>query len=137
VNLQPPRYRGLGRNLPWVRSDIIVHRTDGKWARAYCHWAPSTTVATGARTAPARPSATLCKQVWPEEGTWAEFTYVWDDGKWWVGNPNEGTQTLIDLGDALLGKRTLKPAVKAFGIVIGEHHQTKAGKPHGWMWHRD
>ena len=21
-----------------TRSDIIVHRTDGKWARVYCHW---------------------------------------------------------------------------------------------------
>jgi len=21
-----------------TRSDIIVHRADGKWARVYCHW---------------------------------------------------------------------------------------------------
>ncbi len=21
-----------------TRSDIIVHRADGKWARIYCHW---------------------------------------------------------------------------------------------------
>jgi hypothetical protein len=70
--------------------------------------------------------------VWPETDTWTEFTYVWDDGKWWVGDPDEGTQTLIDLGDALLGKKTLTPSVKAFGGVIGQHHASTPEKPHGW-----
>ncbi len=59
--------------------------------------------------------------VWPPEDTWTEFTYVWDDGRWWCTDPDEGTQTLIDLGDLLTGKRTLKPSVKAFGVVIGQH----------------
>jgi len=46
--------------------------------------------------------------VWPEADTWTEFTYVWDDGRWWVGDPDKGTQTMIDLGDALMGKTALK-----------------------------
>jgi hypothetical protein len=71
---------------------------------------------------------------WPENDTWTEFTYVWDDGRWWVGDPDEGSQTLIDLGDALTGKKTLKPAVKAFGMVIGQHAAHDPAKPddHGW-----
>ena len=39
--------------------------------------------------------------VWPEEGCWTEFTYVFDNGIWYVGNPEEGTQTLVKLSDAL------------------------------------
>lgn len=74
--------------------------------------------------------------VWPETDTWTEFTYVWDDGAWWVADPDEGTQTLINLGDALTGVRTLKPAVKAFGAVIGQHkaHDTKKPDDHSWSW---
>lgn len=60
--------------------------------------------------------------VWPEAETWTEFTYVWDDGKWWAGDPDEGSQTLVDLGDLLMGKRTLKPKIKMFGgIILGQH----------------
>jgi hypothetical protein len=73
--------------------------------------------------------------VWPEDsGT--EFTYVWKDGKWWVGDPDEGTQTLIDLGDALTGKRTLQPAVKCFGVstVIGKHAAHDPAKPDHHTW---
>lgn len=71
---------------------------------------------------------------WPENGTWTEFTYVWDDGRWWVGDPDEGTQTLINLGDALTGKKTLKPSVKAFGAVIGQHAAHDPANPdrHNW-----
>jgi len=58
---------------------------------------------------------------WPESDTWTEFTYVWDEGKWWCGDPDEGSQTLVDLGDLLSGKKTLKPAIKAFGMIIGQH----------------
>jgi len=62
------------------------------------------------------------QEVWPPEETWTEFTYVWDEGKWWVGDPDEGTQTLIDLGDALMGVKTVRPAVKVpFLGVIGKH----------------
>lgn len=70
--------------------------------------------------------------VWPDNESWVEFVYVWTDGKWWVGDPDEGTQTLIDLGDALLGKRTLRPAVKAFGMVIGQHGAVDLRDGHSW-----
>ncbi len=59
--------------------------------------------------------------VWPEAGTWTEFTYVWDGARWWVGDPDEGQQTLIDLGDALQGKKLLRPAIKTPWAVIGRH----------------
>jgi hypothetical protein len=63
--------------------------------------------------------------VWPEEDTWTEFTYVWNGEKWLVGDPDEGTQTLQDLGEVLLGKKILTPKVKMFGgIILGQH------KPH-------
>jgi hypothetical protein len=156
-----------------TRSDIIVHRADGTWARIYCHLdgylshngrilfehytsqrqaeelishgdmsslaprcdkprghsfekrVPGYTVYYGRDrgekdTAP-QIGATLAA-VWPEQDTWTEFTYVWDQGKWWAGDPDEGSQTLVDLGDLLLGKRTLKPLVKMVGgIVLGRH----------------
>lgn len=71
---------------------------------------------------------------WPTNDTWTEFTYVWTEGQWWVGDPDEGTQTLINLGDALMGKKTLKPKVKAFGMVLGQHaaHDPKKPDKHGW-----
>lgn len=58
---------------------------------------------------------------WPDETTGTEFTYVWTDGQWWVGDPDEGTQTLILVADALAGTKTIHP--KAFGLnfVIGKH----------------
>lgn len=166
-----------------TRSDIIVHRADGKWARIYCHWdgylehngrilfdhytsqkqaealvkpgdmsslAPRCTrpkghsfdkpvsgftVYYGRDRGEQNCAAFVADSLagcWPEAEAWTEFTYVWDDGKWWVGDPDEGTQTLIDLGDALLGKKTLKPAVKAFGMVIGQHGASKPGADHSW-----
>lgn len=78
--------------------------------------------------------AVTLAECWPEEETWTEFTYVWDDGKWRVGDPDEGTQTLIDLGDALTGKKTLKPAVKAFGMIIGQHAAHDPAKPADHKW---
>lgn len=74
--------------------------------------------------------------VWPDEDCWTEYTYVWhDDGngpRWWVTSPDEGTQTLVDLGQALTGEVTVRASVKAFGCVIGHHQPTKPGKGHGW-----
>ena len=59
---------------------------------------------------------------WPEEGTWTEFTYVWDGERWWVGDPDEGSKTLVLLSDALEGKKTIHPSVKVpFLGVIGKH----------------
>lgn len=67
--------------------------------------------------------------VWPEAGSWTEFTYVWDGSQWWVGDPDEGTQTLIDLGDALQGDALLRPAIKSPWGVIGRHSGAVAGAP--------
>jgi len=182
-----------------TRSDIIVQRADGKWARIYCHsdgylshngkilfehytdqkkvdrlvalgdlsWlgpeigrkidfditmklyslyrdgklseaeydkrrdaANGQCRAYGRDRGEKGTSATVCDtlaQVWPEQDTWTEFTYVWrrdarGEGKWWVGDPDEGSQTLVDLGEALLGKKLVTPAVKVpFVGTIGRH----------------
>jgi len=175
-----------------TRSDIIVHRADGKWARIYCHWdgylshngkilfehyttqeKVEQLVALGDISSlneeigvkhpfdrpsvidyktgkPSRARKTFEKKygkmctaygrdrgetgvdtqvfdslsaAWPDSETGTEFTYVWDDGIWYVGDPDEGSQSLIPLDDALAGKKKLTPAVKAFGgnFVIGRH----------------
>ena len=80
--------------------------------------------------------------VWPEQGTWTEFTYIWCDATigdkprdpcWWVADPDKGTQDLVNLGDALQGKITVRPNVKAFGAVIGKHSAIDPKNPdHGW-----
>jgi len=74
--------------------------------------------------------------VWPEEDCATEFTYVWDGQKWWVGDPDEGAQTLIDLGDALSGKQAITPKVKAFGVnfVIGKHLPHDPTEPDDHTW---
>lgn len=65
--------------------------------------------------------------VWPPAPTWTEFTYVWDYGQWWVGDPDEGTQTLVPLKDALEGKRPVTPHVKwPFVGTIGRHKPLKS-----------
>jgi hypothetical protein len=79
----------------------------------------------------AKFGATL-QEVWPDADSWIEFTYVWHDEQWFVASPDEGSQTLVNLGDALLGKETAKFPVKLFGSVIGEHNPTKPGKTHSW-----
>ena len=61
------------------------------------------------------------KEVWPSKDTWTEFTYVFDDGKWWVGDPDVPENGLIDLGDCLSGKKTIHPFIKAFGMTFGRH----------------
>jgi len=43
-------------------------------------------------------------EIWPEEIGW---TYVWDDAQWWVADPDKGTRTLVNLGDALMGATTI------------------------------
>lgn len=180
-----------------TRSDIIVHCSDGKWRRVYCHWdgylshngqilfdhytsqkkneqlvalgdlsslranigrkhpfeSPAP-YGTPQQEAYARKYGNMCKAygrdrgesnvdaqvfstlflAWPGNDTGTEFTYVWcssfeashpeiSAAKWWVGDPDQGTQSLIDLGEALQGKVTITPAVKAFGgpLVIGRH----------------
>ncbi len=168
-----------------TRSDIIVHRANGKWHRIYCHWdgylshngrilfdhytsqkaveelvapgdmsvlAPKCTKPAGhtfdnkvegycvyygrdrGETDVAGNIGDSLQEVWPPEDTWTEFTYVWDDGKWWCADPDEGTQTLVDLGDLLTGKRTLKPSVKAFGMVLGQHAAHDPAKPDDHKW---
>jgi len=184
-----------------TRSDIIVHRADGKWHRIYCHWdgylshngrilfdhytdqkhadalvalgnlsilAPKTGKPKGhtfenkvegycVSYSRDRAVGMWCQEiaktkaeliaheageigdtlqaVWPESDTWTEFTYVWDQDKWWVTDPDEGTQTLVDLGDALSGKRTVKPSVKAFGMILGQHAAHDPAQPNKHTWH--
>lgn len=60
-------------------------------------------------------------EVWPEKDSWTEFTYVWDEGHWFVGDPDKGSQDLVPLRDALDRKVRITPDVKAFGMVIGKH----------------
>lgn len=172
-----------------TRSDIIVHRADGKWARVYCHFdgylegvgqtlfehyndqgkaealiepgdmsslsekcdkpeghsyesgVDGYTVYYGrdrGETGTETQVFDSLAEAWPAEDTWTEFTYVFaaDDThpepRWMVGDPDEGTQTLIDLGDALAGKRTLCPSVKAFGAVIGQHLPASPDGGHKW-----
>lgn len=176
-----------------TRSDIIVHRADGKWARIYCHWdgyldhngkilfehysdqakaealvalgnlsslgeeigeehdfdfgmkmakARSSGVVTEELTAEYERLRRMCnaygrdrgevdveamvrdslQAIYPSECTWTEFTYVWDEGKWWAGDPDEGTQALVLLEDALSGKEKIHSLVKTpFGITLGRH----------------
>lgn len=174
-----------------TRSDIIVHRADGKWARIYCHWdgyldhngkilfehyttqkkveqlvalgdisvlgpeigkkhpfdAPPLDAEAyekyqkkygnwcrvygrdrGETGTEARVGDSLA-EVWPEADTWTEFTYVWEDGKWWVGDPDEGSQTLVELGAALRGEKPVTPLVKAFGgLILGRHKPVEKTK---------
>ena len=155
-----------------TRSDIIVHRADGKWSRVYCHWdgylkhngkilfehyndqkkaeklvkpgdmsslAPKCskpkghsydtrvegyTVYYGRDRGEKNVDATVgdsLQEVWPEQDTWTEFTYVWDEGNWYVGDPDEGSQTLTLLSDALAGRKSIHPSIKLFGIPAGRH----------------
>lgn len=194
-----------------TRSDIIVHRADGKWHRIYCHWdgylshngkilfdaytdqkhadalvALGNLSVLGPKIGTKHPfdkpdfntpayavhekkydgmctsyirdrglgnwhyaktKAEFLKleageigdtlqAVWPDANTGTEFTYVWDQGKWYVADPDEGTQAMIDLGDALSGKRTLTPNVKAFGgpMVIGKHLPHDPASPDNHKW---
>ncbi len=60
--------------------------------------------------------------VWPEKGTWTEFTYIWYDGNWYVADPDEGSQAAILLKDALAqnvkGANPIKSYVKApWGVL--------------------
>ncbi len=67
--------------------------------------------------------------VWPPEDTWTEFTYVWADGRWWVGDPDTGSQDVSLLEDALAGKVALTPLIKTpFGITLGRHAAVKSGQ---------
>lgn len=60
---------------------------------------------------------------WPGDDCGTEYTYVWNGETWLVGDPDEGTQSLVPLADVLAGKVTIHSAVKAFGgnFVIGKH----------------
>ena len=194
-----------------TRSDIIVHRADGKWHRIYCHWdgyldhngkilfdhytsqkKVDSLVALGDISSlgeeigekhpfewrstkidgrsyydyprsklPARYKkwekwclaygrdrneqdvagtvGDTLFEVWPEHDTWTEFTYVWCDANiteipkdpcWWVADPDKGTQDLVNLGDALQGKISVRPAIKVpFLGVIGQHPKHDPFKP--------
>lgn len=170
-----------------TRSDIIVERTDGTWARIYCHYdgylehngqilhdhynsqdraeavvAPGdmSTLAEHCDKPPGHSFDNKVRgycvyygrdrgetdvdaeigdslaAVWPGSDTGTEYTYVWFAGcvgddqantrasnrqGWYVGDADEGSETLVPLADALAGKDVPKPNVKAFGgnFVIG------------------
>lgn len=172
-----------------TRSDIIVKRQDGKYARIYCHWdgyvshngkilfehygtqakaealvfggdlsslsekctkpkghsfnsvVPGHCVYygrdRGEKGTEAQVFSTL-RAAWPQDsGT--EFTYVWQDGKWLVGDPDADASSLVDLGWVLQDIKNREPrtAIKAFGgnFVIGHRGggiqppRRGAGKP--------
>ncbi len=175
-----------------TRSDNIVHRTDSKWARIYCHWdgylehngkilfehynsqeQAEALVALGHLSSLAetigkkhdfdwhmnlltenrkrpeaeqlnredQPEAKMCNfygrdrgetevdakafdslnAAWPGDDCGTEFTYVFEKDRWYVGNPDEGSQSLVQLSDALDDPSIMKTAIKAFGgnFVIG------------------
>jgi len=155
-----------------TRSDIIVQRQDGKYARIYCHWdgyidhngkilyahynsqelaekltqlgdlsvlAPRANkpkghtfdtpkkgycIAYGRDRGEKDVDATVVDtlaEAWPEQDTWTEFTYVWsrelggkdfENGAWWVGDPDEGSQTLKLLAEVIAGVAVIKTAIK-------------------------
>lgn len=73
--------------------------------------------------------------VWPPKDTWTEFTYIWSwshgepYGKWFVADPDEGTQTMVLLAAALAGQRDVTPKVKMFGgVVLGRHRPLRTKK---------
>lgn len=159
-----------------TRSDIIVHRADGKWARSYCHWdgylagvgktlfehyttqekvdalsalgdmsvldesidkpeghsfdnrVDGYTTFYGRDRGEKDVAATVgdsLEEVWPPEDTWTAFTYVWDEGQWFVADPDDKGHRLLDLGAALRGEKVIRPAVKAFGMILGHHDAAK------------
>ena len=61
--------------------------------------------------------------VWPPWHTWTEFTYVWQDGRWWVADADEGSQALHCLEDALKGEDRPRPRIKIpfAGLTLGRH----------------
>lgn len=153
-----------------TRSDIIVHRADGKWSRVYCHFdgypEHHGPILTGHYSDQAKAEELVshgdmssldksCEKpeghsystavngytvyygrdrgeegaepvigdtleaAWPEKGTWTEFTYVWFDGKWWLGDPDGDKDSLVLLQDVLDKKAEVKTAIKAPWGVIG------------------
>jgi hypothetical protein len=63
-------------------------------------------------------------EVYPDEGAWTEFTYVWDGHQWLVGNPCESTQTMLKLTDAMEANAAavnpIKSYIKAPWCVLGK-----------------
>lgn len=65
----------------------------------------------------------LAKMCLSDSETSTEYTYVWTDGEWLVGDPDEGTQTLRSVADVLSGSVVIHSAIKAFGgnFVVRQH----------------
>lgn len=167
-----------------TRSDIIVHRADGKWSRVYCHWdgypdhhgpillghynfqkmaealvAPGDMSSLGEKcTKPKGHSFDHPKKGYcvyygrdrGEEGTEAsvgvtpleawgdlkdtgtEYSYIWNDGKWWITSPEAGFEAAIPLDyDVIEGRKKVQANIKAFGgnFVIG-HNTSEQEKNH-------
>lgn len=111
----------IGRKHPWMTPYREGDAAVAEYKRKYGDMCIAYGRDRGDRDTEASVGDTLF-EVWPPDETWTEFTYVWDQDKWWAADPDEGTQTLVDLGDLLTGKRTLKPSVKVpFLGAVGRH----------------
>ena len=123
---EPPYYLPGGDRLQRNPAQIAFRKKYGDVCRAYGR-------DRGDKDVAGTVGDTLA-QVWPEQDCWTEFTYVWTEGQWFVADPDTGSQALVNLGDALSGKITLTPAVKAFGATIGQHkaHDPKQPGKHAW-----
>ena len=62
--------------------------------------------------------------VWPPDGSWTEYAYVWDGAKWSVADPDCKKQTLFPLSEALekyeKGENLVKSYVKVPGGVLAK-----------------
>ena len=123
----PPAYLPGGDTLRENPEYAAFNKKYGNWCLAYGR-------DRGAKDCEGTIGDTI-KAVWPEQDTWTEFTYVWTEGQWFVADPDTGSQTLVNLGDALSGNITLTPAVKAFGMILGKNaaHDPKQPTKHAWV----
>lgn len=143
----PPFYLPGGSSLVENPAYAAFKAKYGKWCRSYLRdrklgqWHYAKTQAEF-EAAERGEIGDRIQAVWPDINTWTEFTYVWADADiqekprdpcWWVADPDKGTQDLVNLGDALQGKITVCPSVKAFGMILGQHKALDPKDPnHGW-----
>lgn len=86
----------------------------GKWCKAYGR-------DRGEKNTEAQIFDTIY-EAWPDPETMTEFTYVWTQGRWWVGDADQGIQSLVSLADALAGKTSVTPDIKVpFVGTVGKH----------------
>jgi hypothetical protein len=79
------------------------------------------------------------QSVWPtaHQDTFTEFTYVWDGNRWFVGTPEGGVQSLVELGAVLRGDVPVRSDVKVpFLGTVGRYNplDPSNGGQHLWSW---